>query len=247
MSSDRARRRHARERQTARPARPSQASGLRLNDRMVRIEIRSTNDLVDAREAVLRLAELARMVAHLDLRQARCGQRRHGRDEPVHLGVERDALDQVGPVGLERAAIVLDRHAGHPARSASWRPSTAARATSGPGARGASRRRDRSPRRSCRGTAGCRRGSFCRSPSMVTSTWPRAWSMPATMAVVWPALRRSLTRRRCGIVCAAARARARRCGRASRRRRRRSRSVGRAARTAAQIASYIRRTLSSSL
>jgi hypothetical protein len=29
-------------------------------------------------------------------------------------------------------------------------------------------------------------GSFCRSPSMVTTISPRACSMPAAMAAVWP-------------------------------------------------------------
>ena len=43
-------------------------------------------------------------------------------------------------------------------------------------------------------------GSFWRSPSMVISTSPRAWSMPAAMAAVCPALRRNLTSRRSGFV-----------------------------------------------
>src|SRR5919206_168193 len=38
-------------------------------------------------------------------------------------------------------------------------------------------------------------GSFCRSASMNTSTAPRAWSMPAAMAAVWPKFRRSWTMR----------------------------------------------------
>ena len=33
-------------------------------------------------------------------------------------------------------------------------------------------------------------GSFCRSPSEVTTTSPRAWSKPAEKAAVWPKLRR---------------------------------------------------------
>jgi hypothetical protein len=52
------------------------------------------------------------VVPDLDLGDARPRDRGHGRDEAVHLGVQRDLLDERAPVGLERAAIVLDRHAG---------------------------------------------------------------------------------------------------------------------------------------
>ena len=69
-------------------------------------------DLVDAREAVLGLAELARVMSHLDLGDARAGDGRHRGDEAVHLRVQRYLLDQRPAVGLERATVVLDRHAG---------------------------------------------------------------------------------------------------------------------------------------
>jgi hypothetical protein len=47
-------------------------------------------------------------------------------------------------------------------------------------------------------------GSFCRSPSIGTITLPRAWSMPAIIAPVWPTLRlKEMTRNR-GLAAAAA-------------------------------------------
>ena len=41
-------------------------------------------------------------------------------------------------------------------------------------------------------------GSFCRSPSIVTRIAPRAMSMPAAIAGVWPKLRLNSTTRRVG-------------------------------------------------
>ena len=42
------------------------------------------------------------------------------------------------------------------------------------------------------------RGSFCRSPSEVTISRPRACAKPAENAAVWPKLRRKRMTRRCG-------------------------------------------------
>jgi len=41
--------------------------------------------------------------------------------------------------------------------------------------------------------AGMSAGSCCRSPSMLMTISPRAWSKPAARAPVWPWLRRSFT------------------------------------------------------
>src|SRR5947208_8797736 len=50
------------------------------------------------------------------------------------------------------------------------------------------------------------RGSFCRSPSMVIMTRPRALSKPAAKAAVWPKLRRNrITRSRVSVACSRAR------------------------------------------
>ena len=87
--------------------RPGSERGDGLDDHQVE------QHLVDARQAVLRLAELSGMVPHLDLGDARPGDRRHGRNEAVHFRVQRNLLDQGCAERLQRAAIVLDGHAGH--------------------------------------------------------------------------------------------------------------------------------------
>ncbi len=51
------------------------------------------------------------------------------------------------------------------------------------------------PRSSFSSIRGMSAGSFCRSPSRVATTWPRATSKPAAMAAVWPKFRRNLTTR----------------------------------------------------
>src|SRR5438034_3605830 len=62
------------------------------------------------------------------------------------------------------------------------------------------------PRSSTSTIAGMSRGSFCRSPSEVTITRPRAWSKPAANAAVWPKLRRNrITRSRGSTACKCAR------------------------------------------
>ena len=46
------------------------------------------------------------------------------------------------------------------------------------------------PSSSLASSFGMSAGSFCRSPSEVTTTSPRAWSKPAEKAAVWPKFRR---------------------------------------------------------
>src|SRR6266702_6118337 len=50
------------------------------------------------------------MMAYLDLRDAGPCDGGHGRDEPVHFRIQRNLLDQGGPVGLEGAAVITNRH-----------------------------------------------------------------------------------------------------------------------------------------
>ena len=69
-------------------------------------------------------------------------------------------------------------------------------------------------------------GSFCRSPSEVTTTSPRAWSNPAEKAAVWPKLRRRRRTRTRGSRGLDLHAGARACRRGSRRPRTGSRRAG---------------------
>ena len=59
------------------------------------------------------LPAVPRVVAHLDLRHLGPVHLRQHRDEAVHLAVQRQRLGQVAPHRPERAAHVLDAHAGH--------------------------------------------------------------------------------------------------------------------------------------
>ena len=124
---------------------------------------------------------------------------RHRRQEAVLLGVDRQVLDQLAPEGLERAARVVDarrRSRSAIRRLASQRGQAPQHEAVLPVAC-ASRRRCRSPARASRSERGMSAGSFCRSPSSVTTTSPRAWSKPAASAAVWPKLRRKrITRTR---------------------------------------------------
>ncbi len=71
-------------------------------------------DAHGAREAVLAVTEAARVVVHLHLQHARARRARHRRQEAVLLGVDRQVLDDLAAEGLERAAGVVHRRAGHP-------------------------------------------------------------------------------------------------------------------------------------
>ena len=51
------------------------------------------------------------MVADRELGDARPLPCRIDRDEAVHLAVKADILDHLAPVGLQRAAVIVQRHA----------------------------------------------------------------------------------------------------------------------------------------
>src|SRR3569833_2005468 len=52
------------------------------------------------------------MVLHFDLRDLRSRDGSHGGNEAMHFRIQRNLFDETGPVGLERAAVILDRHSG---------------------------------------------------------------------------------------------------------------------------------------
>ena len=119
------------------------------------------------------------------------GQHRH---EAVHLAVERQRLGQVAAQRPQRAAHVLELDAGHLAdQPVGHQARQLADQRKRPGGWRAGRARRRSPSSSLASSIGMSAGSFCRSPSIVTSTSPRDQSMPACSAAVWPKLRRRRT------------------------------------------------------
>ena len=88
-------------------------------------------------------------------------------DEPVHLAVEADAFQHPSAIGLERAAEVVQRHAGDPGHQPVGDPRGDLPAQRGrPADSSASPRRRRSPVRAFRAAGGCRPGrSGDRRPS----------------------------------------------------------------------------------
>jgi len=69
-------------------------------------------DLEDAAVAVLALAGRAGIVLDDDLADARAVHRRVHGDEAVHFAVEARVANDVGAVGLQRAAVIVQLHAG---------------------------------------------------------------------------------------------------------------------------------------
>jgi hypothetical protein len=65
----------------------------------------------DATDPVFRFAEPARVVGDSDLSDARTFPGGVDRDETVHLAIEADILEDLATVGLEGAAVIVQRHA----------------------------------------------------------------------------------------------------------------------------------------
>ena len=94
---------------------------------------------------------------------------RDRRHETVHLAVQLQRLDDLRAKHLQRAAVVVQPHAGRPRDQPVGDASTAGAARrTRPSGPSASRRRCRRPASSVATMLGMSRGSFCRSPSEVT-------------------------------------------------------------------------------
>ena len=152
-------------------------------------------------QAIFGLPEFSGMVIDLHLGNARTDGIGVNRNEAVHFPIQAKTGDHFPPVGLERAAVIMQFHAGHPRNE----PIGHAR---GQGAREKVVLTVKAPAADhviafliFATMEGISAGSFCRSASRSTITSPLAWSMPAAMAAVWPKFRRRTTALAfCGIV-----------------------------------------------
>ena len=108
-------RRHAQPQAQHRPA--DQAEDLQRPCRVVQQELdrhQVQNHADRPREAVLRLAVLARSMVHDHFADADANLAGNGWQEPVHLAVQLQRLDDLRAEDLQRAAVVVQTHAGRP-------------------------------------------------------------------------------------------------------------------------------------
>ena len=110
----------------------------------------------------------------------------------MHLAVEARLGDDVRAIRLQRAAVVVQAHAGHPADQPVRDPRREPAHERCPGGPCRQPLTTSYPSSSFASRRGMSAGSFCRSPSIGMTMSPAAWSKPAAIAAVWPKLRRSL-------------------------------------------------------